>query len=67
MVRISDRRIKELAEEKFGWKVLQSSPKEIVPGVMTTQFLMQKPDGKVKEYTAGEVLGLAHDYGFEYV
>lgn len=66
MVRLSDKRIGELAE-KFGWTVMEHSLKEIAPKIMTTKFLVQKPDGTTKEYTAGEILGLAHDYGWEYV
>lgn len=66
MVKLAHDRIKELAEN-FGWKVLASGPKEIAPKVMTTTFSIQKPDGTVKEYTAGEILGLAHDYGWDYV
>lgn len=66
MARVADNRIKELAE-KFGWTVLEWGPKEIAPKVMTTRYLIQKPDATTKEYTAGEILGLAHDYGWDYV
>ena len=64
-MRVTDEQIKKIISE-FGWTLLASSPKELAPKVITTTYEVQKPAGETKEYTAGEIIGLAHDYGWEY-
>lgn len=64
--RVSDECIKELIGG-FGWTIVSTASREMAPKVMTTVYQIKKPTGEVKEYTAGEILGLAHDFGWPYI